>query len=179
MRLSANETELLFAEPKLRRNNLYEGLEHAINNGGQASIPSPLTPEAAILLRAESARGRKRSIDEWQNVERTTFFRRYDNRSAKYCAASVLYRSGLRVPVADSLANVLSGDVKEASWRLDLTPLRWYDITNIGFNIMHGTVANSAVIPEHTDPITERGVVIAIDLTNYNPVMNLILCADS
>lgn len=88
------------------------------------------------------------------------------------------------LPTTTALSKDLATMVREIGIYSGLAPLAQFQPNRLGFNYMHGTPEDPAYINDHTDPIEESGVVMAVNLgptTDSQEVgaVNLILSKDT
>ena len=163
MRLSAES--LFTADKGIRLQRVKHALLDA-RTDGSACLSGLLTAKALDAMLHEAVRVPgviKRRIDAWEKVNRATFVPGNPN-GLLDIAYFTLFNSKQFTPTAHAFTALIAQDVRGAGTLSRQLPLaEWYP-NRIGFNYMHGTPARPALIPDHTDPKEEHGVVLALNL---------------
>jgi len=181
----SRHAESVFAQDTLStRKTLVEAIAAAKSDGCATAI-GLLSLKALAEINYEANRVPKvlrRNIDEWHNTKRATFVpKRQISWKQPYFLAAI---AKMWMPTAVALSNELTPIIQRNGLRDGLSSLTDFQPNRLGVNYMHGSVADPAVIPDHTDPINESGLVVAVNLGNtvdhQDPgAINLILSKDT
>jgi hypothetical protein len=102
----------------------------------------------------------KRSVDDWERVQRATFFMRTKGLMQKAMSANVWTPPAYHY--AQRLGRMLDRDAEDFH-----IPELKTNFNRIGFNFMNGSPHHEARIPMHTDPEKLHGVVAIVGLEGY------------
>lgn len=159
-------TDLGRTETQLRvRYAATEGIESALKDSGHAIVTDVFGAYEATQMHYEAERVlpfMRREVPSWHNTRRATFvpLGAIGLKNLKYlpvCAEAWL-------PNASALVAETAEHVRHAGSRLGIEPLAVWRPTRIGVNYMDGSTYNKAAIPEHTDPETLSGLVLAFTI---------------
>lgn len=127
-----------------------------------------------------------RQIGDWQQTRRATLFPKHPKPNYPKIGGLrgiILPRSEKWAPEATRFANEIAFQIaqaaKQSGEKLPLSLKKWQP-NRVGFNLMEGLDDDPAIIPEHTDPPEETGVVVALELLGASAgQLTLIFCADT
>lgn len=154
------------ADSAIRELDVANALTLASGRVGGAVVKGYFSEKEIKETSNEAAKAAKyaRNIGEWPRTRRATFFTERDDSTMKYAVVSKIFTASRFMPETTALVSELSRYVRSYGRRHSCPPLRDYDPNRIGVNVMRGTTAALAEIPEHTDPVEESGLVAVIEL---------------
>lgn len=169
-------TDLGHTETRLRaRHAVTEGIESALEGNGHAVVADIFGAYEATQMHYEAERVlpfMRREVPNWYNTRRATFvpLGAIGLKSLKYIAVC----AEVWVPDASAQVAEVAEHVRHVGGSLDIEPLASWRPTRIGVNYMSGSAEGRAIIPEHTDPDTLSGLVLAFTIagegeTNSEP----------
>ena len=106
----------------------------------------------------------RRKVPDWHHTERATFIPYPPTQKADRTIARRLSASQLWIPLTHNFAGELAINVREYGQKNQLKALSEWVPNRLGFNYLHGSVSDPALIREHVDVPEEHGLVIAINL---------------
>ncbi len=167
-------TDLGRTETRLRaRHAVTEGIESALEGDGHAVVAEVFGAYEATQMHYEAERVlpfMRREVPNWHNTRRATFvpLGAIGLRSLKYipvCAEVWLPNSSARVAEA-------AEHIRHVGGSLGIEPLASWRPTRIGVNYMSGSAEGKAIIPEHADPETLSGLVLAFTIAGLGETNN-------